>query len=188
MNCWNLNFGSDRDLISVSQAVVVLSTYNDINWYIYIASFIPGEEKEGCRFCMWTDFTYRRTGVQSSRHTGDQLYLTQQVIPNGHVFPTWLWREETYQRSIPTSCAWSPCSSWRDPVWGRNRKNINKPTLSVAQRNRSDYLYTDQWCYMHSVVQEEIMNWKKSSENPHLWYCSCWGFGCSVPCSFEKTA
>lgn len=49
MNCRNLNFGSDRDLISVSQAVAVLSTFNDINQYIYIASFIPGEEKEGCR-------------------------------------------------------------------------------------------------------------------------------------------
>lgn len=141
----------------MSQAVAVLSTYNDINRYIYILQVLsPGKGKNGVGYS--TDFTYRRMAVQSSRHTGDQLYPTKQVIPNRQVFPTWLWREETYQRSIPTSCTWSPCSSWRDPMWGRNRKNINKPTLLVAQRNRSDYLYRDQWCYTHLVVQEEIMN------------------------------
>lgn len=34
--------------------------------------------------------------------------------------------------------------------------------------------------------QKKVMNRDKRCENPHLWYCSCWGFCCSVPCSFEK--
>lgn len=32
------------------------------------------------------------TGVQSSRHTRDRLYLTQQVIGSRQVFPARLWR------------------------------------------------------------------------------------------------
>lgn len=66
-----------------------------------------------------TEVTHRRVAVHSSRHTGDQH--------TSHTQPTSVsWREETYQRSIPTSCTWSPCSSWRDAVWGGNRENIKQ--------------------------------------------------------------
>lgn len=55
----------------------------------HIARFIPGEPKEGCGLS--THFTYRRTGVQSSRHTRGRLYLTKQVMRSRQVLPTWPW-------------------------------------------------------------------------------------------------
>lgn len=70
----------------------------------HIARFIPGEGKGGVEV------------TELMSHTGGWLFTapdTQetntQVTANPQVFPGG--RRRT---SIPTSCTWSPCSSWRD--------------------------------------------------------------------------
>lgn len=111
------------------------------------------------------------------------------------VFPILCWRERGTSFSIPTSQIWSSWNLWGIPCEIKSHRTklkgsneIKQMTLSFCCSKKQNQLPLYRPTALLSILarQKKVMNWDKRCENPHLWYCSCWGFCCSVPCSFEK--
>lgn len=110
----------------------------------HIARFIPGEGKGGVEV------------TELMSHTGGWLFTapdTQetntQVTANPQVFPGG--RRRT---SIPTSCTWSPCSSWRDRGGQKQEKQkYTHPSGCTETHRRLPVQRSVGLCAL--VVQEE---------------------------------
>lgn len=83
---------------------------------------------------------------------------------------------------------WIPCWVKGHKIKLKRNNKVKQTPLSFCCLKKQNPITFVQINDATSILarQKKVMNWDRRCENPHLWYCSCWGFCCSVPCSFEK--